>query len=216
MKSFLLAFASAIYGTLHGFDRIRFRGTQRHLVYPDGLDQLLWREKVLLKDFHAYATRTTERIWSEVESHAMKQGLGIHYVRTSSQSKEALAARLAKEAGRREGIVAVLSAVEPCQTFFVRKSHAKGRLELQTRTGKCLHYYHYFRDPVLGPGHVRMQTWFPFNVFVCVNGREMLAGRMAREGMAFWQRDNCFSWVEDATRAQGFWTNRCRCRGTRS
>ena len=39
-----LAFASAIYGTLSGFDRVGFRGTQRHLVYPAGLDQLLWRE----------------------------------------------------------------------------------------------------------------------------------------------------------------------------
>ena len=99
MKAFLLAFASAIHGTLNGFDRIRFRGTQRHIVYPEGLDQLLWREKVLLKDFAAYATRTTERIWSEIESHAAKKGLGIHYVRTASQSKEELAARLAEQAG---------------------------------------------------------------------------------------------------------------------
>lgn len=204
MKSFLLAFASAIYGTLSGFDRVRFRGTQRHLVYPDGLDQLLWREKVLLKDFAAYATRTTERIRREIESHAAKRGVEIEYVRTASQSKEELAARLAEKAGRREGIVAILSAVEPCRTFVVRKNQAKGRLELQTRTGKCLHYYHYFRDPVLGPGHVRMQTWFPFNVFVCVNGREMLANRLTREGIAFRQRDNCFSWIEDVAKAQEF------------
>jgi hypothetical protein len=204
MKAFLLAFASAIHGVLSGFDRIRFRGTQRHLVYPDGLDQLLWREHVLLKNFAEYATATTHRIWNEIEGHAKKQGLAIHFVPSASQSKEDLAARLANEAGRREGLVAVLSAVEPCRTFFVRKSHAKGRLELRTRTGKCLHYYHYFRDPVLGPGHVRLQTWFPFNVFVCVNGREMLANRLSREGMAFRQRDNCFSWVEDVASAQRF------------
>jgi hypothetical protein len=51
---------------------------------------------------------------------------------------------------------------------------------------------------------VRLQSWFPFNVFVCVNGREMLAARMRRNGMAFRQRDNCFSWVEDVERAQRY------------
>ena len=84
-----------------------------------------------------------------------------------------------------------------------------GRLELRSRSAKCLHYYHYWMDPLLGPCHVRMQTWFPFSVFVCVNGREMLARRMSSEGIAFRQRDNCFSWVEDVARGSGLcWTNR--------
>lgn len=204
MTNFLAAFATIIYGTLSGFDRIRFRGTQRHLAYPNGLDNHLWNEKVLLKDFKEHATKTTERIWADIESHAKQQKLDIYYVRNASQSKEKLADQLAKKAGRTEGLVAILSAVEPCQTYFVTKSKTLNRLELQVKPGKCLHYYHYFRDAMLGPCHVRFQTWYPFSVFVCVNGREMLAQRMTREGMAFRQRDNCFSWVEDIERAQKY------------
>lgn len=49
MKTFLLAFRSLIHGSLSWFDRIRFCCTQRHRVYPPGLDQTLYREKILLR-----------------------------------------------------------------------------------------------------------------------------------------------------------------------
>ncbi|MDR1280937.1 MAG: hypothetical protein LBK99_08960, partial [Opitutaceae bacterium] len=39
------------------------------------------------------------------------------------------------------------------------------------------------------------QTWFPFNVEVCLNGREWLARQMDRAGMDYEQRDNCFARV---------------------
>ena len=137
-----------------------------------------------------------------MKAEAKRTGVAIEYVNDSSQSKEELAAELGERAGRTTGLRAIRSAVEPCRTFFVRKNSATGLLELQNRPGKCLHYYHYWRHEKLGPCHVRMQTWFPFNTFVCVNGREMLAGELTREGIEFRQRDNCFPWVKDIGRAQ--------------
>jgi hypothetical protein len=120
MRNFLATFAHGIYGTygtLSGFDRIRFRRLQRHLVYPAGLDDPLWKTNVILKDFKAHATHTTERIWHNIEQHAKQQKLDIHSVRNAWQSKEKLAAELARKAGRHDGLVAILSAVQPCQTF---------------------------------------------------------------------------------------------------
>jgi hypothetical protein len=67
---------------------------------------------------------------------------------------------------------------------------------------KCLHLYHYFLHPELGLCHMRVQTWFPFTVDICLNGRDRLARQMDATGLAFRQRDNCFVWVEDAARAQ--------------
>jgi hypothetical protein len=49
---------------------------------------------------------------------------------------------------------------------------------------------------------VRVQSWFPFTVDVCLNGREWLACQMSRIGMHYVQRDNCFTWVEDPVQAQ--------------
>jgi hypothetical protein len=202
MTTFLTRFRDAIYGVLSGFDRIRFRGTQRLLASTPGLGAYLAASGVRLTDFKGYVTGVTDRIRAAVEAEAERIGVAITYVNDPSRSKEQVAEDLAKSAGRATGLRAILSAVEPCRTFFVRKNRATGLLELQNRPGKCLHYYHYWHDAALGPCHVRLQTWFPFTLFVCVNGREMLARALTREGIAFRQRDNCFSWVADLARAQ--------------
>lgn len=50
--------------------------------------------------------------------------------------------------------------------------------------------------------HLRLQTWFPFQVMVCVNGRLWLARQLAHAGIDYLQRDNSFVWIEDLPRAQ--------------
>src|ERR1700674_330359 len=49
---------------------------------------------------------------------------------------------------------------------------------------------------------VRLQTWFPFEIQVYLNGREWLARQMDRAGLSYRRSDNKFLWVEDWTRAQ--------------
>ena len=46
------------------------------------------------------------------------------------------------------------------------------------RYRKCLHLYHYQVHPVFGFMHARIQTWFPFAIQICLNGREWLARAM--------------------------------------
>jgi hypothetical protein len=50
--------------------------------------------------------------------------------------------------------------------------------------------------------YARVQTWFPFQIQVGLNGREWLAQQMRKVGMRFEQAGNCFLWVEDYARAQ--------------
>ncbi|MGH9593875.1 MAG: hypothetical protein ACRD5L_12350, partial [Bryobacteraceae bacterium] len=71
---------------------------------------------------------------------------------------------------------------------------------LETR--KCTHFYHYYMHPEVGLCHVRVQSWFPFTVDACLNGREWLARQMDRAGLKYEQRDNCFVRVSDPLRAQ--------------
>ena len=68
------------------------RRTQRHIVYPNGLDQYLWtHHKVLLKDFKAFAEANTERIRRQIEANACQQGFPeIRYIRRSTISKPVL------------------------------------------------------------------------------------------------------------------------------
>jgi hypothetical protein len=50
--------------------------------------------------------------------------------------------------------------------------------------------------------NARIQTWFPFSVQVCLNGREWLARMMHAAGLRYIQRENCFTWLEEPERAQ--------------
>ena len=50
--------------------------------------------------------------------------------------------------------------------------------------------------------HARIQTWFPFSIQICINGREWLARSMDTAGIGYVQRENCFTWIEDPVRVQ--------------
>jgi hypothetical protein len=73
---------------------------------------------------------------------------------------------------------------------------------LRLRASKCLYIYKYYLDPDLGFMHLRLQTYLPFNVQVCLNGREWLARQLVRRGVGFEQADNCFTRLDDPELAQ--------------
>ena len=76
------------------------------------------------------------------------------------------------------------------------------RLTIRGEFGKCSALYHYFMHPLFGWVYIRLQTWFPFEVQIGLNGREWLAQRLDREGMKYRRSDNKFLWVEDWEQAQ--------------
>ena len=202
MKTFIQRFGSKILGVLHGFDRIRFRGTRRFLANVAGMLNFLWHRQVLLKDFKAFAGVITAEVRQAAEEVALKQGRPIEYLHNSVMDKEAWVRQLAKRDGIQQGLIGVLKAVECCWSYEVGPNRAKKKLELRGKPSKCLHYYHYFMDPEVGLVYVRLQTWFPFSVHVGMNGREWLQRQMDKIGLAYRRRDNCFTWIEDWVRAQ--------------
>ena len=50
--------------------------------------------------------------------------------------------------------------------------------------------------------NARIQTWFPFNVQVCLNGREWLARQLEEQGSGFRRVDNCFTALDNPPLAQ--------------
>jgi len=57
-------------------------------------------------------------------------------------------------------------------------------------------------DRDFGLIHIRLQTWLPFPIQVCLNGREYLARQLTKAGIGYEQRDNCFVRIDDLPRAQ--------------
>lgn len=204
MQKFIDKHQKDILGVLSGFDRIRFRGTIRMLAYVNGLFGWLCDRKVLLKNFTDFAQGVTATLKESVHSVAKAAGRSVQYLASSALSKEDLVQELLRREGISDGLVCVLSCVEPCQSFDLHRNSETTHLDLWPAVRKCLHWYLYFLDPRLGLCHVRIQSWLPFSVHVCVNGREWLCRELQKAGIGFTRSDNCLTQVADVAAAQKF------------
>lgn len=202
MSTFIERHRDSVTGVLSGFDRIRFRGTLRWLCYADGLGRWLSVMKVLLKDFSGLTRRITEGIRIAAESIAAAAGRPVRYLASPAQSKEDAARAIAAQDRIQEGLICVLTAVEPCRSFRIGRDRERKHLVLQGALRKCLHYYFYWIHPQWGFCHARLQSWLPMSVQVCLNGREWLARQMDAAGLGYTRRENTFTRLEDAAAAQ--------------
>jgi hypothetical protein len=191
-----------ISGVLSGFDRLVFRGTLRSIAHPGGMNQYLSRNDILLKHFGAHVEQVSQRLKTASLAEAVSTGRPIRYLASAKVSKEDIARRIAVEDGIHQGLVCVLSSVEPCRTFEIYRDRETKHLQLQPRIRKCLFLYHYLVHPVFGFLNARIQTWFPFSIQICLNGREWLGHQMDQAGIAYARQDNCFPWIEDWAQAQ--------------
>lgn len=202
MKTFLAAVGQLVLGVLHGFDRLVFRGHLRQLSYAHGMECYLSANRVLLKDFKVHARERTAQLIDASLAEARRLNRPIPYLNSSSIPKEDEARRIATQDQVSDGLICVLKTVEPCWTFEVHRNRERKMLELQGKQGKCSFLYHYYRHPIFGFMHARIQTWFPYAMQVCINGREWLARQLDQEGLWFQRRDNKFTDVEDFAKAQ--------------
>jgi hypothetical protein len=180
------------------------------MLYPQGaFARLLHRQGVLLKDFKPYVAGVSQQIKQHAEELASQAGRPFRYLEVAmtaknGQSKEALAQQIAAEDGLKEGLICVFYALEPCSTFTVRGNRQAQKLEVVRRGTKCLHFYFYYLDRELGFMHIRLQSWFPFQIQVYVNGRECLSRDLDRQGIGYERYDNCFTRIDDLAAAQAF------------
>src|SRR4026209_594401 len=136
MERFLLRYQDRIVGSISGFDRMRFQGTLRWMVHVDGMGKFLNSQGVLLKDFGGYIEKLSEQIKQHAYGVAEAKGRPVQYVTTSSESKEEIAMKIAERDGIKEGLIAVLTCVEPCQSFAIQKDKKQKQLKLVGRWRK--------------------------------------------------------------------------------
>ena len=201
-QAFLDKHHALVTGKLSGFDRVRLQGTLRTFYREETMDHYLRNARVLYKDFKSHLCGITGCIRDAASLAAQAAGCQMRYLASSAINKERLVAQLLLEKPVREGLVTVLSALEPCRTWFIRGSRADKKLHFKLDWGKCLHLYFYLVHPLFGLMHMRLQTWFPFLTHFCINGREWLARQLDAEGIAYKRADNCFTSIADLPRAQ--------------
>jgi hypothetical protein len=161
-----------------------------------GMEEYLWQNKILFKDYQDHVKRVSERLKKASLEPFEKQKIPVIFLRDPAADKSKVARQVASEGGVTSGLVCAISAMEPSPTFEHRGIH------IIRRTRPCHVLYQYQIHPEVGWIHTRIQTWFPFNIQVGLNGREWLARQMDREGVKYVQQGNCFFWIEDYKRAQ--------------
>ena len=207
MQQFIEKYGEQIQGVVSGFDRLVFRGSLRGLNYgywdsnlkapvAVGMEQYLGHNQILFKNYLDHVKGVSQRVKQASEKGFQQQGRAVVFLRDSSLDKDEMARKIAAEKGVESGLVCALSIVEPSPSFEHRGTH------MVRRVRPCQVIYHYQIDPEVGWMYARLQTWFPFNIQVGINGREWLARQMDREGLKYRQQGNCFVRIEDYARAQ--------------
>jgi hypothetical protein len=194
-------FRDQISGVISGFDRLAFRGNLA-LNHEAGMKGYLWANGIAWKDYAQHVADFSQHLkqaWlASVEACQRR----IRYLASGKDSKEETACSIARQDGMTSGPVCAFTAVEPCLSWRVAGDRATKKLKLGRAMRQCLFLYQYWIDAVFGFMSVRLQTWFPFALYVYINGREWLARQMDQAGMRYQRHDNCFSWIEDFPRAQ--------------
>jgi len=207
MQEFINKYRDQIHGTLSGFDRLVFRGSLRRLNYgywdrdlqsvvAQGMEQYLWQNHILFKDYLDHVKRVSRRVKQGSVQPFERQGMPVEFLRHPSADKDEIARAIAATRRVESGLVCALSSVELSPSFEHRGTHLVRRMK------PCQVLYQYQIHPQVGWMYARIQTWFPFNIQVGLNGREWLARQMTRQGLKYRQQGNCFVWMEDYKEAQ--------------
>jgi hypothetical protein len=200
MNEFVKKHCDKVTGTLSCFDRVLFKG-YLPICYAQGMMKFLNIQGILFKDFKPFVLKQAERIKAHAQTMARRNRRPYRYL-SGYLRKEDVVRDILRDHPLSRGLVCILSAVEPCQSF--KLAYGQGRPRLVAARRKCLCLYFYFLDHALGLMHVRIQTWFPFTIQVCVNGHQWLARKMHRHQLPHRHLHNAFIWLQHPTRAQRF------------
>ncbi|MEW5805771.1 MAG: hypothetical protein AB1756_00195 [Acidobacteriota bacterium] len=163
------------------------------------MENFLARQGLLLRDFKGFIAKHSTCLKHYTQDIAAKAKRPYRYL-TRTIRKEELARKIACEDGITSGLICVFAILEGCQSF--KLVYGEGRPTIVNAPRKCLRLYFYFIDPVFGFTHIRLQTWFPFTLQVCLNGHDWLARQMDTRGIAYQNVANAFIQIDDPGRAQ--------------
>jgi len=205
MKKLIERFSGLVKGSISGFDRIVFKGFILPLMSAEKVMYFCRTQGILNKDYKPWMMAQTKRIIEHADRYAKdNSGHGISHLPTWRTRKEALAHERQEQEQINSGLLGVWSCLEAGSSYRARYCATSGYPQLQNYQTRCNHLYFYFDDPELGFMNIRLQTWFPYHIQVCLNGREWLRRSLEQEGIEFLAKGNKFLHIGDYDKAQRF------------
>jgi len=203
MNRLIERLGNAVKGVLTGFDRIVFKGSILPVCYADGVMDFLHFRGVLNKDYKKWMLAQTNSLIEGVNQYALKHcGEGIAHMTSWRTDKEKLAKE--RQAAKRieSGLIGAWSFLESGRSFRAHYCAATGYPQLRSYQTACKHIYLYLDHKQYGFMNVRIQTWFPYHIQICMNGRQWLGRSLEKGKIDFLLNGNKFHHVDDYTKAQ--------------
>lgn len=194
-------YADKIKGQFFFFDRMIINGYFIPLLSEQMRSGSLRLLDILYKDFKPYFLNVTENIKKHIEDSAAELGRPVIYLPSPKARKEDIAKEALASDPVGDGLICAIKTLEACKTAKVFGSDS-GKLVVKTVSSKCLYYYLYYLDKDFGFMFVKLQTWFPFNIQVYINGRELMKSVFRQNGIAYSCYDNSFTDISDIAKAQ--------------
>jgi DNA-binding MarR family transcriptional regulator len=202
MELLTTRYASKIEGTLSCYDRIVITGTLPVLSNAQHLTAYLYQNNIRIFDYAKFAEPFRDKLKASAENIAKQAGLSIQYINKSGVRKESIIEAKIKERDDHPGLVHIISVLEGCITYKPWHDKVTHKTFLKYNQGKCLTYYFYFIDELLGLCYVRVPTWLPFKLQIYCNGHSWLSNELKRHNIQHEMIDNAFVQIEDWSKAQ--------------
>jgi hypothetical protein len=122
MERFIQHYEKDIIGHLNGFDRLVLRGTLRALAVKNGMMSYLWNVGIQLKDCGKLFLDKSRQLKEASCAQAHRENRPVVYLASPKTNKEQEALKIAQRDGIRNGLICVLTAVEPCQSYEIHRN----------------------------------------------------------------------------------------------
>ena len=191
-----------INGVLETFDRMIINGYILQLCNYNQFLYYLIKNNIKLKDFNQFALSQTKSLCNHIDEYIKNNNVEVKHFQVSNFDKDQFARKDFEKYPDKIGLVSGFSTVEVCNTMTVKPNHDTKKLEVTSRSTKCKHYYLYYNDQEFGWMFIKIQTWFPYNVQIYINGREYLSKLLDKNNIKYEMFNNSFSYIEDFDKAQ--------------
>ena len=191
-----------INGVLQTFDRMIINGYILQLCNYRQFLYYLIQNNIKLKDFGKFAEDQTKSLCDNIEIYIKGNNIDLQYLNSGKIDKNEIARQNFSKDESRTGLITAFSAIEMCNTMTVKPNRESQKLEVTSRPTKCKHYYLYYNDIEFGLMFLKIQTWFPYNVQIYINGREYLSKLLDKNDMKYAMYYNSFAHIEDFDKAQ--------------
>ena len=179
--------------TVECLDRIYLNGYIPTLQMPGQLVNFLIGHRGNKIPSPALLGRITDDFKAQIQSFAEQGGIPIVHFEPG-QRKDDIAAEYRQRFDQPEGVVFIGVAQEKAQAFKSRKKDQSGYVgfEYSRDAVRVNHYYFYIQDADFGPAFIKVCSYAPYAIKVCLNGHEWAKQQLRKEGIAFEVLDNGF------------------------